>query len=236
MNPFAGRNAMQSTRHVRRVTPAAATIVAVPSHGRYACSTNHLRHYDIRNRSTGTRNAKAMAPQKKSVFSETNPPASPTSIPMAARVWRTPSAPESIDTRPWRVDPAPRATPMNVIINGRQARRAGRTRRNLDGPSTPADRTRPTRYAGWHDQPTPKALQRVPRGKSRVIGTPPRVRSIADRTNSVRVLHRATITHAGHVPLCNSRAHPRYQCRQRAACKPALSIRRKLRVAEPAFS
>ena len=122
--------------------------------------------------------------------------------------------------------PSRRATPMNVIINDRQARRAGRTgrtRRNLDGPSTPADRTRPTRYAGWHDQPTPKALQRVPRGKSRVIGTPPRVRSIADRTNPVRVLHRATMTHAGHVRLCNSRAHPRYQCRQRAACKPAHS-------------
>ena len=155
----------------------------------------------------------------------------------------------------------PRATPMNVIINGRQARRAGRTRRNLDGPSTPADRTRPTRYAGWHDQPTPKALQRVPRDKSRVIGTPPRVRSIADRTNPVSVRRRATMTHAGHVRLCNSRAlpvsvfraagfslrgfspldglrmvldpvyengncsraHPRYQCRQRAACKPAHS-------------
>ena len=118
---------------------------------------------------------------------------------------------------------------MNVIINGRQARRAdrtgrtGRNRRNLDGPSTPADRTRPTRYAGWHDQPTPKALQRVARGKSRVIGTPPRVSSIADRTNPVRVLHRATMTHAGHVRLCNSRANPRYQRRHWVVGKPAHS-------------
>ena len=105
MNPFAGRNAMQAARHVPGVTPAAAPIVAVPSHGRYACSTNHLRHCDIPNRSTGTRNDKAMALQRKSVFFETNPPASPTSIPMAARLWRTPSAPEPIDTRPWPVDP-----------------------------------------------------------------------------------------------------------------------------------
>jgi len=200
-NPFAGRNAMQRTRHVRCVTPPAAPIVAVPSLGRYACRANHLRHCGLRNRSTGTRNAKAVALQRKSVFSETNPFVSPTSIPMAGRVWRTPSAPESIDTRPWRVDPPRRPTPMNVIINGRQARRArrtGRTRRNLDGPGTPADRTRPARYAGWHDQPTPKALQRVARGKSRVIGSPPRVRSIADKANPVRVPHRTTITRGTH--------------------------------------
>ena len=70
MNPFAGRNAMQAARHVRGVTPAAPPIVAVPSHGRYACSTNHLRHCDLRNRSTGTINAKAMALQKKAYFSK----------------------------------------------------------------------------------------------------------------------------------------------------------------------
>ena len=196
---------MQKTRHVRGVTPAAAPIVAVPSHGRYACRANHLRHCDLRNRSTGTINAKAMSLQKNA-FSETNPFASPSSIPMAGRVWRTPSAPESIDTRPWRVDPPRRPTPTSVIINGRQARRAGRTgrtRRNLDGPGTPADRTRPTRYAGSHDQPTPKALQRVPRGKSRVIGTPPRVTPITAKSNPVRVLHLTTMPRTRHLHLCN---------------------------------
>ena len=53
------------------------------------------------------------------------------------------------------------------------------------------------------EESTLKALKIIARGKSRRAGTPPRVRSIPDKANPVRVLHRVTVTGTPHVPPCN---------------------------------
>ena len=53
------------------------------------------------------------------------------------------------------------------------------------------------------EESTLKALNIVARGKSRVIGTPPRVMSVTDKANPVRVLQRAPMTRKWHVSLCN---------------------------------